>query len=88
MLLNDPEVPGRFHNTLLVCLTLVIAAIAGLAAQSIHSPLPWMLGPLFAVALLRMAGRRCGRSRVVARPGSGPSAPPSASISRPRCSPC
>ena len=56
MLLNDPEVPGRFHNTLLVCLTLVIAAIAGLAAQSIHSPLPWMLGPLFAVALLRMAG--------------------------------
>lgn len=39
-----------------VGLTLALAALAGWAALSVHSPLPWMLGPLFSVALLRMLG--------------------------------
>jgi hypothetical protein len=35
---------------------LAIAALAGWAAASAHLPLPWMLGPLFAIAILRVAG--------------------------------
>ncbi|WP_341646809.1 AbrB family transcriptional regulator [Thauera sp. SDU_THAU2] len=35
--------------------TLLIAAIAGWLAQAAKLPLPWMIGPLFAVAGLRMA---------------------------------
>ena len=37
--------------------TLLIATIAGAVAQAIHLPLPWMIGPLFSVAGLRMAGK-------------------------------
>lgn len=39
-----------------VLVTLVIAFVAALAAQAAHIPLPWMIGPLFAVAGLRIAG--------------------------------
>lgn len=36
--------------------TLVVALVAALIAQAAHIPLPWMIGPLFAVAGLRIAG--------------------------------
>jgi membrane AbrB-like protein len=36
--------------------TLVVAAAAGALAQSLHAPLPWLLGPLFATAALATAG--------------------------------
>ena len=35
--------------------TLVLAAAAGALAASLHVPLPWMIGPLFAVAGARMS---------------------------------
>ncbi|MFV5213953.1 AbrB family transcriptional regulator [Azonexus caeni] len=38
--------------------TLGLALLAALLAQSIGLPLPWMIGPLFAVAGARMAGLR------------------------------
>lgn len=37
---------------------LLIAALAGYAAARLQLPLPWMLGPLFAIAILRTAGAR------------------------------
>lgn len=40
----------------LISLTLAIAGIAGAGAAAIHTPLPWMLGPLFSVAALRVLG--------------------------------
>lgn len=36
--------------------TVLLAALAGELAQQAHLPLPWMLGPLFSVACLRIAG--------------------------------
>lgn len=36
--------------------TLSIATLAGLAAAAARVPLPWMIGPLFAIAALRLAG--------------------------------
>lgn len=36
--------------------TLAIAAAAGYACTLLHTPIPWMLGPLFSVALLRVTG--------------------------------
>lgn len=41
-----------------VVASLGIAILAAFAAASIHMPLPWMLGPLLSVALLRLAGVR------------------------------
>lgn len=50
--------------------TLALAFVAGLAAQAASIPLPWMIGPLFAVAGVRTAGagilpmpggRQCGQ---------------------------
>lgn len=38
--------------------TLLLATVAGLLAQSLRLPLPWMIGPLFAVAAARMADVR------------------------------
>ncbi len=38
--------------------TLALAAPAGFAASTAQLPLPWMIGPLFAVAGARMAGAR------------------------------
>lgn len=37
---------------------LLVAALAGYAAAALHLPLPWMLGPLFSIAILRTAGLR------------------------------
>jgi len=37
---------------------LLVAALAGALAQRLNLPLPWMIGPLFSIALLRMAGAR------------------------------
>ena len=56
---------------------LLLATLAGGLAARLAVPLPWMIGPLFAIAILRMAGARpaAGRS------ASGRSAPRSASIS-------
>ncbi len=56
MPLFDSAASGPLRGFFLVGLTLLVAALAGFAAHGIHTPLPWMLGPLFAVALLRMAG--------------------------------
>ncbi|MCK6387469.1 MAG: AbrB family transcriptional regulator [Zoogloea sp.] len=35
---------------------LALSGLAGWAAAAAHLPLPWMLGPLFAIAILRVAG--------------------------------
>ena len=35
--------------------TLALATLAGWLAEGLHLPLPWMIGPLFAVAGARMA---------------------------------
>jgi len=45
-----PDSAGR------VLVTLAIAVAAGWGAAALRVPLPWMLGPLFSVALLRMGG--------------------------------
>jgi uncharacterized protein len=37
-------------------LALAIGAGAGYVCASLHTPIPWMLGPLFSLALLRVAG--------------------------------
>jgi uncharacterized protein len=37
---------------------LVLATVAGFLARALHVPLPWMLGPLFSVAVACMAGLR------------------------------
>jgi len=42
--------------SLTVLLTLLLALGAGYVAEQLHVPLPWMIGPLFLVAILRMAG--------------------------------
>ncbi|MBR0567044.1 AbrB family transcriptional regulator [Azoarcus sp. L1K30] len=52
----DPAGANRLGNIALVLVTLAIGGAAGAAALSIRSPLPWMLGPLFGVALLRVLG--------------------------------
>lgn len=44
------------HRWPRVLLTLVVAWLAAMAAEAVHSPLPWMIGPLFAVAGLRIVG--------------------------------
>lgn len=47
---------SRLRYCLGIAAALVIAALAGRGAAGAHLPLPWMLGPLFAIALLRLAG--------------------------------
>lgn len=37
---------------------LLLATLAGGLAQQLRVPLPWMIGPLFTIAILRMAGAR------------------------------
>lgn len=37
-------------------LTLAIGLLAALLCERLHTPLPWMIGPLFSTAILRMAG--------------------------------
>jgi membrane AbrB-like protein len=47
---------SRLRQILWIAAALAIAALAGWAAATAHLPLPWMLGPLFSIALLRTAG--------------------------------
>jgi len=35
---------------------LAVGALAGYACERLHTPIPWMLGPLFTIAFLRVAG--------------------------------
>ncbi|MBT0961980.1 AbrB family transcriptional regulator [Denitromonas iodatirespirans] len=46
--------PARASTAARVAVTLSIATLAAYGAQAFGAPLPWMLGPLFAVALLRL----------------------------------
>jgi len=48
--------PAARHRR--IVLTLLAGALAGQLAQSLGLPLPWMIGPLFAVAGAQMAGAR------------------------------
>lgn len=48
--------PQRFVRRILPAL--LLATLAGWLAQTLRLPLPWMIGPLFCIALLRMAGAR------------------------------
>jgi len=50
----SPATPRRPAGELVA--TLAGAALAGWAAQALHWPLPWMIGPLLAVAAASMAG--------------------------------
>lgn len=50
---------SRHHRLLLRILpALLLATLAGSLAERLHVPLPWMIGPLFTIAILRMAGAR------------------------------
>ena len=44
------------HRAARVAATLAGAALAGALAQALHSPLPWMIGPLLAIALASSLG--------------------------------
>ncbi len=46
----------RLQQATWIAAALAIATLAGWAAAAAHLPLPWMLGPLFSIAILRVAG--------------------------------
>ncbi|MDP9881836.1 membrane AbrB-like protein [Variovorax boronicumulans] len=46
-----------FRFPLRVLATLLLALAAALACVALHTPLPWMIGPLFAVSLASIAGQ-------------------------------
>jgi len=48
--------PSWLRPLSLIAAALGVAGLAGWLAARLHLPLPWMLGPLFSVALLRVAG--------------------------------
>ncbi|KAA3650547.1 MAG: AbrB family transcriptional regulator [Proteobacteria bacterium] len=50
-----PPIGARAPTIARIALTLCIAALAAAGARALGTPLPWMLGPLFAVALLRVS---------------------------------
>ncbi len=52
--------PSRLQQAAWITAALAVAALAGWAAAAAHLPLPWMLGPLFSIALLRVAGLPLG----------------------------
>ena len=47
------ETTGRWLRW---CAALAIGALAGYACERLRTPIPWMLGPLFTIAFLRVAG--------------------------------
>ncbi|QAU36155.1 AbrB family transcriptional regulator [Janthinobacterium sp. 17J80-10] len=47
---------SRLQQSAMIAASLAISALAGWAAAAVHLPLPWMLGPLFSIAILRVAG--------------------------------
>ena len=53
-----PEYLAWRHLLKQVLPALLLATLAGLAARHFQLPLPWMLGPLFVMAVLRTAGAR------------------------------
>jgi len=57
---NEVERPRR--RALRIAGTLLVASAGGLLCVGLGTPLPWMLGPLFATALLGIAGVRLGAS--------------------------
>ena len=61
-----------------------VGVAAGYVCSRLHTPIPWMLGPLVAMAVLRVAGAPSTRRPARARSGSGSSAPRSGSTSRRR----
>ena len=46
----------RTWRAVRVASALLVGAAAGFACVQLHTPIPWMLGPLFSVALLRVLG--------------------------------
>lgn len=50
--------PTPTRRLLRIVAALLIAGLAGTAASYLKLPLPWMLGPLFAIAILRTGGAR------------------------------
>ncbi len=44
------------HRLLRWTAALCVGAVAGYVCTLLHTPIPWMLGPLFSIALLRVAG--------------------------------
>src|SRR5450432_1364399 len=46
----------RIHALVLPAGALAIGFVAALAGNSLHMPLPWMIGPMLAVATVRMCG--------------------------------
>lgn len=51
-----PSAPEAWSRPQRVVATLVAALAAALAAQALHVPLPWMIGPLLATGALGIAG--------------------------------
>jgi uncharacterized protein len=47
---------SRYSSLRPFLLTLLLGLIAALVSDKLNTPLPWMIGPLFATAALRMAG--------------------------------
>lgn len=54
-----------------VAATLLLALLAALAAQALHVPLPWMIGPLVATGLLGIAGLPVAGSNRLRNVGQG-----------------
>ncbi|MEO5732137.1 MAG: AbrB family transcriptional regulator [Rubrivivax sp.] len=44
------------HPLLRIAITVLVALLAALACQALHTPLPWMIGPLLTTATLGIAG--------------------------------
>ena len=53
-----PAASKPVRHPLRIAATLLLAVTAGFAAKALRLPLPWMLGPLFAVGIVAMAGLR------------------------------
>lgn len=53
-----PPLPPLHRLTLRILPALLLAALAGSLARHVGLPLPWIIGPLFTIAILRMAGAR------------------------------
>ncbi len=46
----------RHHPLTRITATVLVAVLAALASQALHTPLPWMIGPLLTTAVLGIAG--------------------------------
>lgn len=50
------EITARLHGLLPPAGALAIALAAGLLCDALHTPLPWMIGPMLAIATVRVCG--------------------------------